>query len=537
MAEYYRTIFTIEDEDVTGLDLLDLGTYSIQDWFRDETGWPVSGDSGTLEDDEQKLEFGEARSGDLGRSWVVWERMADDVSDATWRLSVRLATAGGDLEADVEVRGLEDASSPAFHADPPRVVHKLLSEFRCSINGRRLSTVARRVPVEDSPTLLTELLDPARRLPTIVVSEEGNRGAPMDPDYLQRRLLGLATVYSYDHDVAWFISKDLPRALRCYDGAIRLYSPGCSEMDVPQQHPYWVPADVEKLSDERMISILRDECVSRLPRLGRRRLYSRVGNAIQREENMMYAQYIDLIEKQQIGDDALFEAVMNRGNNGSTDGEVHPGERRAFHSVVSIFRNRSNMLTEENSHLRSRLEEAQAEVRKRKSSLVGYTAPAQPDSQPDAVADAAPESVLEAVERAKRELTGLRFLETSIAAARAVTMGGSFTRIPDLYRLFEVMSECAEQRSAGGLGMGLEDWFSFHGVDYARRESETTQARHGAARVFADELTGKPVSMPAHFKLSDSGFQLRVHVRWDDREKTWLVGHVGEHLPTASDPH
>ena len=85
--------------------------------------------------------------------------------------------------------------------------------------------------------------------------------------------------------------------------------------------------------------------------------------------------------------------------------------------------------------------------------------------------------------------------------------------------------------------MGIEDWFSYRGIDYAIRESATTQARHGAARVFADERTGNSIRMPAHFRLRDSGFQLRVHAHWDDREKTWLVGHVGEHLTTASDPH
>ena len=53
MAEYYRTVFTIEDRDITGLDLLDIVSDSVKSWFRDETGWPVNGPSGTLEDDEQ----------------------------------------------------------------------------------------------------------------------------------------------------------------------------------------------------------------------------------------------------------------------------------------------------------------------------------------------------------------------------------------------------------------------------------------------------------------------------------------------------
>ena len=166
-------------------------------------------------------------------------------------LSVRLATEGGDLEADIEVLGVEGASSPLLRADPPTVVHKMLSELRCSINGRRLSTPAQRVPVKDSADPMAEMLDPDRRLPAIVVSDDGDRGSAMDPDELQRRLQGMATVHAYDHDVAWLLSKDLPRSLRCYDGAIRLYSPGCTDTDVPQQHPCWVPADIERLSHER----------------------------------------------------------------------------------------------------------------------------------------------------------------------------------------------------------------------------------------------------------------------------------------------
>ena len=79
MGEYYRTIFTIEDRDFAGLDLLGLVNDSVKSWSCAETGWPVGGESQTLEDDEQKLAFGAERSGGLGRSWVVWERMADDL--------------------------------------------------------------------------------------------------------------------------------------------------------------------------------------------------------------------------------------------------------------------------------------------------------------------------------------------------------------------------------------------------------------------------------------------------------------------------
>ena len=287
-----------------------------------------------------------------------------------------------------------------------------------------------------------------------------------------------------------------------------------------------------------MVSILRDECVGRLPRLGRRRLFSRVGRVIQREEVRLYAQYIDLIEKQQAGDDALFEAVMSMGNPGSdADAEVNPSQRRIVRGVVNTFRNRNNMLREENSRLAGQLKEAQTKLRTYQQTPAEDQRSNGPEDQTATVVDPSSVTVLETVERAGRDLEGIRFLETSLASARTVSQGGSFTRTEDLYRLLEVMSECAERRSVGGLGMGIEDWFSLRGIDYARRESETTLARHGAARVFTDEVTGRSVRMPAHFKLNDDGFRLRVHVRWDSDTNSWLVGHVGEHLPTASDPH
>ena len=219
------------------------------------------------------------------------------------------------------------------------------------------------------------------------------------------------------------------------------------------------------------------------------------------------------------------------------DARVSSPHWKIVRGVVNTFKNRTNILREENSRLRSQLEEAQTELREFSRTSADDIESNQPDKEEKTVEDVATETVIETVERANRDLTGLRFLETSIASAREVTRGGSFRRTADLFRLFEVMSECAEQRSIGGLGMGIEDWFSYKGVNYSRHESATTQARYGASRMFTDERTGKPVSMPAHFKLEDSGFHLRVHVRWISREDIWLVGHVGEHLPTTSDPH
>ena len=112
------------------------------------------------------------------------------------------------------------------------------------------------------------------------------------------------------------------------------------------------------------------------------------------------------------------------------------------------------------------------------------------DEFPDTAEEPVQTTVLEIVERASEELEGLRFFRTAFDSARQVSTGGRFTRLEELRKTFECMSACAEKRSTG-LGLSLEHWFKLRGVEYAKRESETTSARFGANRRFTDDLSGE----------------------------------------------
>ena len=143
MAEYYRTIFTIEGADEKGLALLDHVEENVRHWYEDETGKPF----GAWETDYERFRFGtdQIEDQDLGRFWSVWERSCRDDPETRWRLGLRLSTEGDDIEADIEVRGVEDATSSKLRAEPPGVVSELFSEFRCSVDGRRLLIDSRRL--------------------------------------------------------------------------------------------------------------------------------------------------------------------------------------------------------------------------------------------------------------------------------------------------------------------------------------------------------------------------------------------------------
>ena len=97
MVEYHRTVFTIEDRGIRGLDLLDIVSDSVRDWFREKTGWPVHDPSGTLEDNEQEMILGGAKV-----AWRLTERSGPRTE------SPRPVTSGWGVHSDINTLLRED---------------------------------------------------------------------------------------------------------------------------------------------------------------------------------------------------------------------------------------------------------------------------------------------------------------------------------------------------------------------------------------------------------------------------------------------
>ncbi len=555
MVEYYRTIFTIE-ESAQGLELLEKVANEARKWAEREFGESLDGMRGELEGTAGRLRFGMRSVNDFGIFRLVWEHADPRDTEFQWRLGLRLATEGDDMEADIEVQGMEgqgEASPDEFQARPPSLVSTLFHEFNCSLDGERLMTEARRVA--DTNLFLRDLLDPNRSIPLLVVSEEKSGNSASDKanylqrqqlveygglsvpgawrekaNHLQRQLLGLAKVVSYDHDTAWRIAKDLPRPLRCCDGAMRLYSPGCSESDVSQQHPYWLPSDMDKLGPDMMLRMLRDECVIRLPRQGRRRMFSRVRNAIRAEDTKSLESKIEELEQNRSDrDDELplesldLDELLELLELSDTDYED------------SVPRMRYDYLMKNAKALNNRNKALVEEIKQYSSSPIDQL-PDPPSPDPSDTPEPMSCGVLEVVQRADRELGGLRFFPSAFESAKSVTKS-QFRRTDELYKTFYEMEECARKRSTG-LGKNPAQWFRDRGVDYSPKESEQTWARYKEDRTFRDDDSGDFVYMEEHFKLrGENRFMLRIHVSWNKKESRWLVGYVGEHLPTSRDPH
>ena len=144
-------------------------------------------------------------------------------------------------------------------------------------------------------------------------------------------------------------------------------------------------------------------------------------------------------------------------------------------------------------------------------------------------------SVEDAVNHAQLSLGGLRFLENAFETARS----SQFRRPSDVYKAFEALDDCASKLEHDDLGMSPKLWLhEKYGIEYTPQESITTMGQYGDHRRFRDRLNNRTVEMQAHVKLGGGGnnpqLQMRIHVRWEESENKWLVGHVGGHLPTAT---
>ena len=103
-------------------------------------------------------------------------------------------------------------------------------------SGNCLSCVGK----EQAEQLISDIWDPCRGLPIVVVSQiDGSPlRASMSQD-LAYDLVGLAIVVEIDDETSWLLTETKGRDWSCYGGAVRLYWPFQGTADDPYRHPLW----------------------------------------------------------------------------------------------------------------------------------------------------------------------------------------------------------------------------------------------------------------------------------------------------------
>ena len=536
MADYYRTHFTIDGGDSHGLELLNEVGGVVRDWAQEKYGESLGEElTGRWERNDTALhiERGRLPETETGYWRLNLEHPDVDADGFMWQVEIRLATTGDELEIDTIVQRTgngDETPEQSVNAVRPRVLTTLAQRYDCKFGGERIALDARWVTQKDARDFVYEdVFDPNRRMPLVVVSENRLGGIFINPNRLQSRLLGLAKVATYDGKTSDAVNGELGEALGCWDGAIRVYRPGCSADDAAWRNRYWTWSRVNYLlsssSWDETIGLVEDECVSSaLPQAGSQ-MYHRVRDNVLRER---YERVVGQLRRSQQDEieNADNKAMLDELTNTLAEYEKQRAERaRQFERQISERDRQIDGLRIENQELQDQIDQLNRAL----SHLDSESAkPEEDDEQPPEL-----ESISDVVEYARDTFDTLRFFSRAVEMARK----SEFPRPDELHEAFRLLNECADERISNTLAKDVKEWLKERGLDYAAGESPTTMGKYGNKRNFFDDEKKRHVEMQAHLRLGGGlghHNQLRVHVCWDEDENKWLIGYIGRHLPTAT---
>ena len=223
MPVEYESRFTIGgNNSAVGVNLLREVTERI-------TSELISSTADTTDEGAPDVETGTTET--AGYTRISAERNYPSAPKYRMRLEVRLCTKGERLEAEVRSRFLsaDGAEPPNLPAGPPRMLQAIAEGFSCVIGSDLLTYEPTRITTANVQSFASEsILSPLRQLPVLAISEDNSGKPALDPARAQRSLAGVAAVAVCDKDAANAMSQYVGRSLACYDGAIRVFWPGCS---------------------------------------------------------------------------------------------------------------------------------------------------------------------------------------------------------------------------------------------------------------------------------------------------------------------
>ena len=503
MSTYYRTIFNImpsPEAQTMGLGLLTDVENTLRSWVHESLGsfpdlldGPGDSDTGREWSDNQHNLRVSGRSVDnKGYFWLRWHTDDSDGGGFQRYLGFRLATEGEVVQADFEVKVAADENySGSFNDEVRSIFETLLDRYCCvSLDGDMELTPV-HVDTGGVPEFWKQLSSQSRCLPIVVVSEHRGGGIPVDADALQSDLFGLAKVAVCADEAAWSLGWHSWR-LMCYDGQVRVYAPKLARDDDELRHRAWRADEILELGYDDFVQALRDECAQRI----------------------YYPE----------GRDAL--RVFSRVRWDSWNQRLEDGTERTRQTVLgelSDYVNQKNEEVEREKDLR-RKTEAERDYWKHLFESRGNG-----DGLEATFGDPASTGNVKSVQDVVEAVKHWQFVRVfSDVAGSCKNM--SVPQAKEFFSVLSQLNECGADRHQSALGTSEEAWMQQQGItNFVGGETAITMQQFGSIRTFSDD-NGSQVEMPCHIKI---GRKWRVHVKWSNEERSWLVGYYGKHLPTS----
>ncbi len=247
----------------------------------------------------------------------------------------------------------------------PDIVARIATRLGLQRDGRVLGAQAEKLRSNDDVKALLALLEnPARRLPVIVVSEDGITHAMMtDPDRLAALLQGVAHVVAIPQELSRDLTDLAGKEWSVFRGAIRFYRTRLDRFsDSYRRHPLLMPQTYQETGGEAVLlaAILRltaASSVAERPRPGDMTSFSELyahiaGNSLS-----------DRL-KQADSDDARIDLLQTEVDRLSTQIESALAIAAGTAARLASVQDQKTAITQEEETLRNRLRAIEATLRK-----------------------------------------------------------------------------------------------------------------------------------------------------------------------------
>ena len=417
------------------------------------------------------------------------------------------------------VRARDDGSTVRYQPFRPGVVDRLLSLAHAhAFGGEAIPPAAARYDATAVPRLVDELLlNPARRLPLVVLAPAESGRPLVAADLVMEELLGLAHVAELASRQATFALTDrVGKFWSCFNGAARVYWPKLTLDDSYRQHPIFFPGDYPPGADT-------DE---RLPLDIHRKV---IAAALRRTvEAPLVTQLRAAADRQVQGQNEARLAELAKG----------VAEGREFMAALDQAWTENRALADELQLVRAEL----AELREGHAATEEQWATVSADI---AQAQAAAHAERRAAERYRlKYLAGMKKVREAVALAQdefaetLVFLPSALKSADDspyndparLFALFAALDGVAHAvKSRGGLGEELHAVLLRAGFEYKPHISMTSEGKHGDEYHFVHH--GERKLFENHVTLGGSHNPqecLSVHWRRDGPER-FVVAWCGKH--------
>lgn len=453
--------------------------------------------------------------------WMLARTQTDPSVEPECSLRCRLGVQG-------PAGRLVEFSQPA---GAPRLVRTLLETGTVRADGRQLGR-AHVVSSTDVPQLGELVLDPARRLPVVVVTPEPRTGRPvLDPQRLAVRLGGLAHVTSLAARPTTFAFTELlgTRELSVFGGAVRLYWPVAHPDHFGDpRHPLWLADRLARLGEQAF----GDQLFVRLGRI----------SALSLAEPRLEAVLLREQAEQQRGRraarqravEAQLQALRDQPARTVVNEEWLEEHERVLDELESTAHERDDAL-DLVSRLESERDRLEAQLITHQDNLRAIAAAA-PSVDPEASEPLAeePTNVSDAVRIAASECQHLVFLPE----ARESAERSGFDRPQQVLDDLRALDRAAQDWRAGSLPpQGVEAVLISEGVSGFRSGVSAT-AHQKYVKDYRRTYKDGNVLLGPHLAHGTGAPRNIMRIYWyqDDEDRVLVVGQVGEKLRDDSNP-